>query len=215
MDKEYISLSLYNRILLLRYSDFRGIDTIKEHKKMIKENGFCWWAKIGKRPTEKYLEPFIKQDNAQILLYTPGSLFLCRCGGIIFERPKDNYPNYYLKNIFGTELEPDVFFKLESLQKVELSILEDYIVSSSGKEVFYDLKNTISSYMYIQHKDVPIKQKKQRVKKEKEKSFISEEEKRSCVYRNDGICNNKRSVNYLFECYRPESCIKQKIKKTC
>lgn len=61
-------MDIGNRILLLRYSDFHGVDTIAEHKKVISSKGHCWWAKIGKQPSEKYLKSFLLQEEKIVLL---------------------------------------------------------------------------------------------------------------------------------------------------
>lgn len=196
-------------ILLLRFSDNHGIDTIERHKSVIDENGFCWWAKIGKQPSEKYLKDFVSQEDPIILLYKPGHLYKCSYGGIINERPKDSYPKYYSGAVFGLEKEPSVYFKLNSIEEIKLDFLEDYIVRSSEKEVLYDLKKTISSYMFVQHKDAP---RKVKVKREIKKKTIAPVNTRGCVYRKNESCTNRNCINYKYECLHPELCLKQKIK---
>lgn len=203
-------MNKYEKILLLRYSDFHGVDTIQEHANVIKEEGRCWWVKIGKQPSKKYISEIRKQSTPHCLLYTPGVLHLCRLGKILEERPLNNYPMYYKDDIFGKENEPHIYFELLSIEKLDMLFLEDYIVSSSEKEVLYDLKKTISSYMFIQHKDAPRKPKP--IKKEqalKRKVVI---DKHGCIYKTDGTCTNRRCVNYQYECVHPDICIKQKIK---
>lgn len=198
-----------DKVLLLRYSDFHGVNTIQEHINTLEKNGFCWWAKLGKQPSEKYLKDFCNQEEPTILLYTPTVLHICDFGGVITERPQTGYPNYYLTDIFGKENEPHIYFKLNSIKKIDVNFLADYIVTSSEKEALYDLKKTISSYMFLQHKDAPRKPKRQKQEKKKEKIVL---DKHSCTYRKAGMCDNKRCINYQYECLHPEICIKQKIK---
>lgn len=197
-------------VLLLRYSDNHGVDTIQSHLEVIKKKGFCWWAKLGiKQPRESYLKEFLGQENPLILLYSTGKLFMCECGGVLRKRPINNYPKYYENDVFGLKNEPTVYFKLKSMKELNLSFLNDYIVRSSEKEVLYDLKKTISSYMFIQHKDAPRKPKSiPKVKKASPKPV----NKKGCVYRIDGECTNKRCINYKYDCIHPELCVKQKIK---
>lgn len=203
-------MDINDKVLLLRYSDFHGVDTISAHREVVEKNGCCWWAKIGKQPSEKYITEIKKQKRPYCLLYTPGMLHLCELGDIIERRPDKNYPKYYETDIFGIENEPRVYFELLSIEKIELSFLEDYIVSSSEKEVLYDLKKTISSYMLIQHKNAPRKPKVIRKKKEEKKK--ESENKNDCIYRKNGMCNNRRCINYQYECLRPQMCFKQKLK---
>ena len=200
-----------NKILLLRYSDFNGVNTIDAHKKVIEQCGSCWWAKIGKQPQVSYLSDYLNQETKIILLYTAGSLHKCILDDVRRSRPNDKYPDYYNKDIFGKDNEPTVFFKLLSIERMELECLEDYVVSSSGKKVLEDLKKTISSYMFIQHKDLPLPPKpKPREKKIKQVPVF---DKFSCVYKKDGICSNSRCVNYKYQCERPQYCTRQKMVK--
>ena len=66
--------------LLLRFSDSHGIDTIASHLQVIRNDGFCWWAKLGKQPTADYLSEFLKQDEKIVFLYTSYALFRCQLG---------------------------------------------------------------------------------------------------------------------------------------
>ncbi len=203
-------MDINEKILLLRYSDFHGVDTVSAHQKVVAEEGRCWWAKIGKQPSEKYISEIRRQKEPHCLLYTPGVLHICELGEVITHRPRSRFPEYYETDIFGKENEPRVYFELLSIKKIDLSFLEDYIVSSSEKEVLYDLKKTISSYMFIQHKDAPRKPKVTRQKKAEKKVEIVN--KNGCVYRKESVCTNRRCINYQYECLRPQMCLKQKIK---
>lgn len=203
-------MGLNDKILLLRYSDYHGIETVNVHAQVISEVGKCWWAKIGKQPSQKYLKEYLEQKERVCLLYTPGILHICKLGGVVFERPKDSYPAYYDEYIFGKENEPKTYFELLEIKPIDMSFLEDYVVSVSGKEALYDLKKTISSFIFIQHKDAPRKERKKRIPAEIKKKEINNKD---CKYRVDGCCNNKSCVNYKYECLRPEYCVKQKIKK--
>ena len=201
-------------ILLLRYSDFHGVDTINEHAAVAIRDGFCWWAKLGKTPSPQYIEKFMACETHNALLYTAGALHRCSVLEISSERPTQNYPDYYDRDIFSLrDSLPNLFFKITNVEPVELSLLEDYVVMSSGKPALHDLKKTISSYFVIQHKDYWVEP----VKKERKSSATKKESKSStsnssCIYRKDGVCDNRRCINYQYECERPSQCIKQKIK---
>lgn len=198
-----------NKVLLLRYSDFHGIDTIAAHMEIIQQYGRCWWAKIGKQPSPTYLQGFFEQEEKIALLYTSGVLYKCRIGSVLRSRPENHYPPYYDRDIFGKDNEPQVFFELLSIEEIELNYLDDYVVCSSGKEVLYDLKKTISSYMFIQHNSIPLPPKPER-KPRQQKLKKAVIDKNSCVYKKDGMCGNRTCVNYRYECERPQYCLKQK-----
>ena len=77
-----------------------------------------------------------RQKETHCLLYTPVVLHICELGEVITHRPRSRFPEYYETDIFRKENEPRVYFELLSIKK-EL-FLEDFIVSSSEKEVLYD-----------------------------------------------------------------------------
>lgn len=201
------------KILLLRYSDSRGVDTITEHKKIIDEYGSCWWAKIGKQPSPEYIKEILANEDRPVLLYTHRFLYKGQLGRIIRERPTDRYPAYYETQIFGTENEPSVYFELLSIEPENMEFLDDYIICSSGKPAQHDIKKSISSYMYLQHKSIPIPEKPlkwqtQTTEKKTPKKY--QVDKSSCAYKKNGICSNKFCVNYKYECDRPQYCMRQK-----
>lgn len=201
------------KILLLRYSDFKGFHTIDEHKKVINKSGSCWYGKFGKVISKRYLDDFTK-DNlpATLFLFTAGSLHRCKMTEYTYDRPTENYPTYYDTFLFTQkDFIPHVFFKLTSIEKEELNILENFVVVSSGKPILYDLKKSISSFIVIQDKEtwVPVsKPRKTKQKKKNNKNKVVH----SCIYRLNGMCTNRRSVNYQYECENPNYCLRQKIK---
>lgn len=200
-------LNMNDRILILRYSDFHGVDTIAAHQKVISESGHCWWAKIGKQPSERYLKEFLEQEKKIVLLYTSGQLYRSELGSVLRERPQSNYPSYYERDIFDQEDEPSVYFDLLSIKEIGLSFLDDYVICSSGKGALYDLKKTISSYMFIQDKSLPLPPKPEPRKRKPKKVALDQS---SCVYKRDGKCANRSCINYEYECLRPRYCIKQR-----
>ena len=195
---------MVNTILLLRYSDFNGVNTIDAHQEVLKSYGSCWWAKIGKQPSKNYLLNFLNQDEKNVLLYTPGIIHICKIGGIIHRRPTENYPSYYEHDIFNTEIEPQTYFQLLSMESIDISFLDNYVVRTSGKPVVHDLKKTISSYMLLQNKDAALPEKRVRVKKEKKNIYDTNH----CRSKKNGICKNAYCVNYLLECNCESSCRK-------
>ncbi len=200
---------MQDRILLLRYSDAHGIDTISEHKAVINECGSCYWAKIGKQPRPVYLSTYLAQQKRMIFLSSGRALHVCLLKDVRWQRPEDKYPLYYNEEIFGKSNEPHLFFQIESMEKAPFALLDDYVVCNSYKPVSYDLKKTISSYMFIQHKDAPREEKKQQIRKHESVTPKVEKRNNTCKYLSSGLCSNKRSVNYQYECIHPQSCIKR------
>lgn len=99
-----------DKILLLRYSDFHGVNTIEEHIKVVKKKGACWWAKLGKTPSPKYISKYLENKSRIAFLYTAGSLHKCHVLDISDKRPEDSYPAYYDRDIFTNDEDvPSVF----------------------------------------------------------------------------------------------------------
>ena len=82
----------YPKILLLRYANNKGIDTILEHMDIAENEEFCWWAKLGKKPGVKYLERFFEEGDGTAFLYKPGSIHRCKIIGVSETQPIDHYP---------------------------------------------------------------------------------------------------------------------------
>ena len=147
-------------ILLLRYSDFNGIDTIKEHIEVIKQTGSCWWAKIGKTPSSSYIDKYMAVEPHIAFLYTAGSLHRCLINEVSDKRPTNNYPCYYDRDIFmKLERTPSLFFRLSDIEQVELSVLDNYVVESLENR-HSTIEKTISSYFYYKTKMNGFSQKK-------------------------------------------------------
>lgn len=198
------------RILLLRFSDSHGIDTIAEHQKTIDQTGSCWWAKIGKQPRLIYLSDYLAQKQRTVFLSSKSRLYSCSLRSVCWKRPLDRFPLYYETEIFDKPNEPHLFFELLNIDEIQMSVLEDYVVCYSHKPVIHDLKKTISSYMFIQHKDSQAasieKPQKQIVPQKKAKKIVVND----CKYKAGYLCTNKSCVNYQYECLHPKYCIKRK-----
>ncbi|MCC7571182.1 hypothetical protein KO465_07660 [Candidatus Micrarchaeota archaeon] len=207
-------MSIQKEFLLLRYSDILAIKTIEEHNNVLEERGFCWFGRFGKKPSQKYIDTFLGLNDPHIVLYSKlrgqGIAYYCKCEDVSYSRPKDAFPKYYFEVLFGTEKEPVVYFKLTSIERIDADVLEDYVVASSEKELVHDLNKSLSSFFLVKHKDLPRKPKV--IKKEKGKPPRVANSK-LCIYKKEGYCNNKRCINYKYECTRPQYCLKQKIQK--
>lgn len=45
-----------DKLLLIRYSDLKGIDCMKEHIEVLNEKGYVWFGKIGSVPTKRFIK---------------------------------------------------------------------------------------------------------------------------------------------------------------
>ena len=112
-----------------------------------------------------------------------------------------------------------MYFKLGSLEDLPKDIFAKCVSLSSRRPLAESIVRSMASFFYGEYpfEDVslslpPVKTEKQREHKKKEKPLIKNItiDKHSCIYEDGGICINRRSVSYGYECERPSSCISQK-----
>ena len=63
-------MDINEKTLLLRYSDFHGVDTVSAHQKVVAEDDRCWCAIIGKQPSENTC-PRLGDKKKLIACYIP------------------------------------------------------------------------------------------------------------------------------------------------
>lgn len=91
-----------------------------------------------------------------------------------------------------------------------MTLLNQAIIVSSGNKLQDTLNKSMSSYFLaeISKKEIQIRKVKDKITKmSKPQNTLSEND---CCHRKDGKCSLKSCVNYLYECDRPNMCIKQK-----
>lgn len=196
------------RFILLRYSNNFVPDTIEQHKSVITELGYCWFGKMGIVPSGRIQKAILDEDEPKIILYTRGIAHECRLLAITEKTPMIGCPAYY-----ETEgVYPSVFFKLASIELVDISELERYHIISTGRRLSEAIWQSMSSFFFAEwpsgEKSAPEKQVTSHCSK-KEKREISS--KRDCVYRKNGKCTCRSCINYQYECDRPSMCLKQKL----
>lgn len=149
------------KLLLVRYSDYLYNNCIADHIDVIRENGYCWFAKVGKqKPSQKYCNIVLKDEKPMIFLHSAKKAFICNVSDIIFEKPKDCvFPNYYNEVLFEKGNEPIAYFKITSCEEINKSILSNFIVSSSRNNLLNSLHSSMNSFFLVEcKKDVLIKE---------------------------------------------------------
>ena len=125
---------------LLRYSDYHRIKTIDEHCSVIERTGYCWFGKYGKKPQKAYLDGLFADGKLTMFLYTASTLHRAVVTAYTYDPPDDGIPEYYNSWQFsGEDYKPSVYFKVLSIEPACMEELDGFVVSSSGKEIRYDL----------------------------------------------------------------------------
>ena len=187
------------------------------HINQIEESGLCWFGKIGIAPSIDIIRKTIGDGNIKVLLYCQNEVYLCNCIDIKSEKPEKDYPKYYETYLYGRGIYPKIYFCFDRIEEIEKSDLANCVILSSRNNMFDTVKRSMASFFYVEYADPiceesTIKKKKnvRQVEKTKEKKRIIE--KNDCYYRDNGICTNKRCISFQYECIRPSSCTKQKLK---
>jgi hypothetical protein len=195
-----------NKILIIRYGENIIPNCIQRHKEVVDNEGFCWFGKIGKVPSGKILNETINTTN-KIILYSKNDCFICNCMEYSIEQPTNHYPNYYDECIFNKGINPPIYFKLQNIEYLNKKVLEDLVISSSGNALINVLNKSMNSFFVAELKGTKSFPKKK--KEEINQQIINKNS--ICKFLIDGKCANKKSVNYKYECLRPNMCIKQTL----
>lgn len=204
-----------NKVLILKYGTNNMYDCIEKHKELIEKNGYCWFGKIGKMPGETKVKEIMDQEISQIVLYSQGKAYLCDVEGYQIDKPDKGYPAYYDSFLYARNIMPSMYFRLSSLSELKIEELSKCVISKSGRNVIETLTRSMNSFFYAElpdknYKKPEVKEKKERKPKKVEKKEVASND---CIYRIDGICENKRCISYEYECISPSRCAKQKTKK--
>ena len=138
-------------ILVLRYSPSIKKDIIEQHQTLIEKLGYCWYGKLGGVTSREIISAITASDNPSILLYSKGKAFLCGVSGMGTTKPKTGYPKYYDDEY----IYPSCYFKLISIDPVDLCILDELYVRSSERRLSDVLSNRCrSSSFFVSYREI-------------------------------------------------------------
>ena len=205
------------KLVLMKYGR-TPYNCIELHIDQIKQTGLCWFGKIGVAPSINVIRNKIGEGTIKVLLYCQDELYLCECIDIQNEKPSDNYPKYYEEYLYGRGIIPKIYFCLKSIEKVDKKDLSECVILSSRNNMFDTVKRSMASFFYVEYANPrkepidqqPVKRIYGNIRRKKEKKSIVD--KNDCMFREDGKCTNKRCISFLYECTRPSSCTKQKLR---
>jgi len=205
-----LRLSDEQKILILRYGTNIVSNCIQLHEDVIRQYGYCWFAKLGRAPSKKVISDVFKDGKGIVILYSKGAAFVCHFIDITEKRPIEAYPMYYDEYIYGSGYIPSIYIKLKSIRKLAPTELERLIVSSSRNRLTDTLSRSMNSFFVAETEDY-IKSVKSKPKPNKKNNLKSNKlNVKDCKYRNNGICKCKSCISYDYECIHPDMCLKQK-----
>lgn len=195
------------KLLVLRYGKQIVQNCIELHQEKTEELGYCWFGKLGTVPSKKSIEAVFEAEKPSIVLYARGAAYLCEISEVAYDKPNGGYPDYYEEELFQKFTYPTVYFKLVSIESLDVSALEKFRVVSSGNSAINTLLHSMSSFLFIEYGKVETLSVKPKEEKIKKREPLPEND---CLYRKDGRCSLKSFVNYQYECDRPSNCLRQK-----
>ena len=142
------------KLLVLRYSDFLQKNCIQLHVDLIDKLGFCWFGKIGQRPSQKFITQIMAFDKPQILLHSSTKSFLCEVLEVTYDKPESGYPQYYEEALFRRNHNPSAYFKLKSIEQVPKNILKSFIVVSSKNYLSLSLHRSMNSVFFVEYSNL-------------------------------------------------------------
>ncbi len=138
------------KLICIRFVDLGGFDCIGEHNKLIKQNGYVWFAKIGNKIATKVVEKMIDDETPYLLLKDPRKAYIAEFSEFCEVTPSDGgYPDYYKTEIPQSRI-ISTWFQLTSIKKVDdLAILNDVVLISSRRPILETTKKSMASHFFI------------------------------------------------------------------
>jgi len=135
-------------IILLKFADVGGINTISEHKKLINSIGHVWFGKIGSKPSSNKLASYLKNGKGSLVLRSPKCVYYCEFDAFTESEPSNaEYPEYY-KNLMPNR-NFDIWFRIISMTEVvRMDLLENLVLESSRSPMHEALKRSMGSFFY-------------------------------------------------------------------
>ena len=138
------------KAFIVRYSDFLKENCIDIHKDVLAQNGYCWFGKLGQKPSNRYASLVLAEEEPVIILRSKKEDYICRLTEISTETPSDAIPAYYKDVLFANGNYPSSYFKLTSIQPFDRKNYKYFRVNSSRNEVTVALQKSMNSMFFVE-----------------------------------------------------------------
>ena len=144
------------RMLLFRYNNYKKNSFIDVHKRVIKQAGFVWMMKIGKRTNIDKINDILS-DGGLLVLRSPlrdgGGFYLCKFTDVkeILPEQGANVPDYYTEILNDEEFygRDRQFFKVEWIVPLPEVCANKLVLQLNGKNVNDTIKQTRTAIMFV------------------------------------------------------------------
>lgn len=145
--------------LFLRMSNFNDNDFINEHSKIIKDNGYVWVLKMGRKINKEYLKEIIKNQTGLIIKKPSRSdnrLFYCKLESIDYDN-SNLFPDYYYDFLSynGYKLSDlnnnSSWFKISEISLIPNDIIDNFVVSKNENDLKSAALNSRTPYIFCKY----------------------------------------------------------------
>ena len=158
-------------LIVLRFRDINvnRNETVKEHRRVITDQGSCWWgwlAREWEKNPEKELNDLKKllaeSLPFKILLYDTGQglLFSAECEEMFAFRGDAKSPDLALTPSYYRDRRAPAWFRLSSISEVESEEIENLrciMLPSATEDCFTDLRGkTVTSLLDLRRQEVTL-----------------------------------------------------------
>ena len=137
------------KIILIRYSDMFGYDTIQEHINIINNLGYCYFGKVGKKTSSMHLKELLESKEPKIILNSKKAAYIAIVDDIVFEKPENGYPKYYENELFSKNNYPSMYYRLKNILKFDKKYFSSFVVNSSINPLPQALNQSMTSQLLV------------------------------------------------------------------
>lgn len=135
------------KFIIMKYSDSVYANSMEEHINVIRDYGFCWYGKIGKKLSETVVDTILSNEQQHMFFYKKGALYLAKVETVSFEKKLENIPLYYKEILYPQMNFPSTYLKLIEIKPISLNVLE-CLETSTGKKVSEAIVRCMNPVMF-------------------------------------------------------------------
>lgn len=146
------------KMLLFRYNNYKKTNFITAHEEVLKENGYVWMLKMGKKSSVEKINKVLNEGGYLVLRgpKADGSVsYITRFTEMCDNEPKDfAYPEYYDtflsgEDSFQFDSTSKQWFKLNMIKPLNEKEVDKLILAQNGKKVNELIATTMTAFMFI------------------------------------------------------------------
>mgnify|MGYP001163092522 FL=1 len=86
-----------------------------------------------------------------LILYVRSLAYICEVSEVIYDKPNKGFPDYYQAELFNKLSFTTFYFKLISIEPLDINALGKFTVVSSGNTAINTLMHSMSSFLFVSY----------------------------------------------------------------